>query len=214
MVAYLAPKIAKIKMAQTPACPADGLAREMTVPRPTTCVGNLQLGGKRTVKRSGQQAGVQIALVRADHSNDAPVSLLTGPQKDSLAADSLSAYVGQANGYVLSFTNGLRVYLSGDTAIYGDMKSIIKDFYQVSLVVINMGAFATQGEEAAFAVDQLIHPTSVIPSHVNEAATTGGLVREGTKTKQFLDLVKTGRVYVPRSGMTMEFRQPARTFAS
>ena len=54
---FLANKIASLKMTATPACPADGLAREMTVPRPTTCVGGIQLGGKRLVKRSGQQTG-------------------------------------------------------------------------------------------------------------------------------------------------------------
>ena len=48
-------------------------------------------------------------------------------------------YVGQDNGYVISFTNGLKVYLSGDTAM-GDMKSIIGGFYKVNLAVMNMGA--------------------------------------------------------------------------
>ena len=124
--------------------------------------------------------------------------------------DGLAAYVGEANGYVLTFTNGLRVYLSGDTAIYGDMKTIIKDFYRVNLAVINMGAFAMQGEEAAFAVDELIQPASVIPSHVNEAATEGGVVRAGTKTKQFIELIKMSQVYVPRSGHTMEFSGDAK----
>jgi len=100
--------------------------------------------------------------------------------------------------------------LSGDTAIYGDMKNIIKDFYRVNLAVMNMGAFAMQGEEAAFALDELIQPAAVIPSHVNEAATEGGVVRAGTKTKQFIDLVKKSRVHVPRSGHTMEFNGDAK----
>ena len=39
-----------------------------------------------------------------------------------------------------------------------------------------------QSEEAAFAVNELIQPNTVIPSHVNEAATTGGKVINGTKT--------------------------------
>jgi L-ascorbate metabolism protein UlaG (beta-lactamase superfamily) len=182
----------------------------MTVPRSAPCVGNLQLGGKRAVKRAGQTTAVQIALVRADHSNSAGPNLLTGSEKDGLAVDGLAAYVGEANGYVLTFTNGLRVYLSGDTAIYGDMKTIIKDFYRVNLAVINMGAFAMQGEEAAFAVDELIQPASVIPSHVNEAATEGGVVRAGTKTKQFIELIKKSQVYVPRSGHTMEFSGDAK----
>jgi L-ascorbate metabolism protein UlaG (beta-lactamase superfamily) len=90
------------------------------------------------------------------------------------------------------------------------MKSILRDFYRVNLAVMNMGAFAMQGEEAAFAVDELIQPAAVIPSHVNEAATEGGIVRAGTKTKQFIELVKKSRVYVPRSGHTMEFSGDAR----
>ena len=118
-VGFLAPKIQSIRGAPTPNCPADGLSREMTVPRSAPCVGNLQLGGKRTVKRAGQTTAVQIALVRADHSNSAGPNLLTGSENAGLAADGLTAYVGHANGYVLTFTNGLRVYLSGDTAIYG-----------------------------------------------------------------------------------------------
>ena len=209
-VGFLAPKIQSIQGVPTPNCPTDGLSREMTVPRSAPCVGNLQLGGKRSVKRAGQTTAVQIALVRADHSNSAGPNLLTGSEKDGLAVDGLAAYVGEANGYVLTFTNGLRVYLSGDTAIYGDMKTIIKDFYRVNLAVINMGAFAMQGEEAAFAVDELIQPAAVIPSHVNEAATEGGVVRAGTKTKQFIELIKKSRVYVPRSGHTMEFSGDAK----
>ena len=157
-----------------------------------------------------QTTAVQIALVPAHHSNFALPSLLTGSAKAGLAADGLPAYVGDANGYVLVFTNGLRVYLSGDTAIYGDMKNIIKDFYRVNLAVMNVGAFSMQGEEAAFAVDELVQPAAVIVSHVDEAATENGVVRAGTKTKQFIELVKKSRVHVPRSGHTMEFTGDAK----
>jgi L-ascorbate metabolism protein UlaG (beta-lactamase superfamily) len=202
---FLARKIENIRGVPTPNCPADGLAREMTIPQSVPCVGNLQLGGKRSVKRTGQTTAVQIALVPAFHSNFALPNMLTGSAKAGLTADSLPAYVGDANGYILVFTNGLRVYLSGDTAIYGDMKNIIKDFYRVNLAVMNIGAFSMQGEEAAFAVDNLIQPAAVILSHVDEAATDGGVVRAGTKTKQFIDLVKKSQVHVPRSGHMMEF---------
>lgn len=208
--AFLAPKIQSTRGVPTPNCPADGLAREMTVPRSIPCVGYLQLGGKRSVKRAGQTTAVQIALVPAHHSNFALPGLLTGSAKAGLAADGLPAYVGDANGYVLVFTNGLRVYLSGDTAIYGDMKNIINDFYRVNLAVMNIGAFSMQGEEAAFAVDELIQPAAVIVSHVDEAATENGVVRGGTKTQQFIELVKKSRVHVPRSGHTMEFTGDAK----
>ena len=41
--------------------------------------------------------------------------------------------------FVLTFTNGLKAYLSGDTAVMGDMKTIINGFYRVNLAVVNMG---------------------------------------------------------------------------
>ena len=205
MGAFLARKIQNIRGAETPACPATGLGRELTVPRSSPCVGNVQLGGKRTVRDFGHDRGVQIALVQADHSNNVPRSLLADPARTNLAPDSLTAYVGHANGYVLTFTNGLKVYLSGDTAVMSDMKTIINGFYRVNLAVMNMGAFAMQSEEGAFAVNELIQPNAVIASHVNEAATTGGRVNPGTKTRQFIDLVKGRPVHVPLSGGAMQF---------
>ena len=213
MGAFLARKVETIRGAETPPCPAAGLGREVTVPRSSPCVGNLQLGGKRTVKASGQPLGVQIALVPADHSNNVPRSLLTDPARTNLAPDNLTAYVGHANGYVLTFTNGLKAYLSGDTAIMGDMRTIINGFYRVNLAVMNMGAFAMQSEESAFAVNELIQPIAVIPSHVNEAATAGGKVRPGTKTGQFTELVKGRAVHVPLSDRTMHFDGNAKCVA-
>jgi L-ascorbate metabolism protein UlaG (beta-lactamase superfamily) len=170
----------------------------------------LQLGGKRTIKFLGATNGVQIALVPADHSNDVPPGLLTGSERANLAADNLAAYVGHANGYVVSFTNGLKVYLSGDTAIMGDMKTIIRDFYKVNLAVMHIGAFSMQSEESAFAENELIQPNAVIAAHVDEAATKDGQVNPGTKTQQFIDLVKGRPVHVPRSGKTTEFNGDAR----
>lgn len=213
MGAFLGRKIQNIRGAETPACPATGLGRDLTVPRSAPCVGNVQLGGKRTVRDFGHDRGVQIALVQADHSNNVPRSLLADPARTSLAPDNLSAYVGHANGYVLTFTNGLKVYLSGDTAVMSDMKTIINGFYRVNLAVMNMGAFAMQSEESAFAVNELIQPSAVIPSHVNEAATTGGKVAPGTKTAQFIDLVKGRAVHVPLSGRTMQFDGAAKCVA-
>ena len=205
MGAFLARKIQNIRGAETPACPATGLGREVTVPRSSPCVGNVQLGGKRTVRDFGHDRGVQIALVQADHSNNVPRTLLADGARTNLAPDNLTAYVGHANGYVLTFTNGLKAYLSGDTAVMGDMKTIINGFYRVNLAVVNMGAFAMQSEETAFAVNELIQPAAVIPSHVNEAATTSGKVNPHTKTRQFMDLVKGPLVHVPLSGKTMQF---------
>jgi len=209
MARFLGTKIKNIRGQDTADCATAGLARETTVPLLAPCVANLQLGGKRTIKLSGATNAVQIALVQADHSNNIPRTLLSDAQKTNLAADNLTAYVGHANGYVLIFTNGLRVYLSGDTAIMGDMKTIINGYYKVNLAVMNVGAFAMQSEAGAFAVNELVQPKAVIPSHVNEAATKGGKAIPGSKTKEFIDLVKGRAVHLPLSGKTMEFNGDA-----
>jgi L-ascorbate metabolism protein UlaG (beta-lactamase superfamily) len=71
---------------------------------------------------------------------------------------------------------------------------------------MNMGDIYTMGpEEAAWAVEELIKPKAVIPSHANEAATEGGEVIPGTRTQRFIELVESIPVHLPLSGRTMEF---------
>jgi L-ascorbate metabolism protein UlaG (beta-lactamase superfamily) len=212
---FLNKKISNVLGAAVASCPAAGLTNEFIVPRVSPCTGILRHGGKRTAKFSGATEGVQIAIVRADHSNGVPRGLLTDPEKSELAADNLSAYVGPENGYVITFTNGLAVYLSGDTGQTSDMATIVNDYYEARLAVVNMGDIFSMGpEEAAFAVKKLIKPKSVIPSHANEAATTGGIVNAGTRTDRFIDLVDGVPVHVPRSGVTMLFDRHGRCVAN
>jgi len=105
------------------------------------------------------------------------------------------------------------------------MATIVRDYYKVDLVVINIGDIFTTGpEEAAFAVAGLIRPVLVIPSHVNEAATQRGVATIGSRTARFLDLLGTSRngsddklrgvgrisVFLPLSGVTMEFNANGR----
>ena len=59
--------------------------------------------------------------------------------------------------------------------------------------------------QAAWAVEELIKPKAVIPSHANEAATEGGDVIPGTRTQKFIELVESIPVHLPLSGQTMEF---------
>ena len=81
--------------------------------------------------------------------------------------------LGPPSGYVIRFTNGLTVYLSGDTGMHAEMKSIVADYYKANLMVLNLGPSALTSKEAAYVADELVHPASVIASHVNEGATTG-----------------------------------------
>jgi hypothetical protein len=64
--------------------------------------------------------------------------------------------------------------------------------------------FTTGPVEAAYVINDLVKPASVIASHANEVGTVGGKVRPGSKTENFIKLVRAP-VHVPLSGKTMEF---------
>ena len=127
-----------------------------------------------------------------------------------LSEAGLTAYAGPPTGYVVTFSNGLVVYLSGDTGITAEQKTVVADHYGAELVVINIGdTFTTGPKEAAFVVNDLIKPTAVIASHANEAATSNGQVVAGTRTATFIE-ASTMPVHVPLSGKTMEFDDEGR----
>jgi L-ascorbate metabolism protein UlaG (beta-lactamase superfamily) len=203
---FLNAKIQAVTGAAVPGCTATGPANTTVVPLTQPCTGNLGYGAKRSLMIAGAQSGVQLALVSALHGNGLPSTMLADPLKSEMTANGLTFAPGGASGYVVTFTNGLRVYLSGDTGLLSDMETIVRGYYRANLVVLNVGDIFTTGpEEGAFAIDTLIKPAAVIPSHVNEVATTNGQVNAGTKTARFIDLVRTAPVYPPLSGVTMQF---------
>jgi L-ascorbate metabolism protein UlaG (beta-lactamase superfamily) len=150
--------------------------------------------------------GVRITVVHAEHGNGLDPAFLIEPERTNLASNGLLAPMGPPIGYVLSFSNGLTVYLTGDTAQTSDMATIIRDYYAPKLVVFNIGDIFTTGpEEAAFAVTALLAPQAVIPEHANEVATRNGQVIPGTKTARFIEMIGKLPAYPPLSGRTMQF---------
>jgi L-ascorbate metabolism protein UlaG (beta-lactamase superfamily) len=205
----------------TPACLATGLTNELIVPQSAPCTGLINPGGKRTLRRPSASAGVQVVAVTAEHPGEIVPAFLTDPLKTDLASNGVSAYGGIANGFVVKFTNGLTAYLTGDTGVISDMETEVNRFYQANLAVINISdTFVNGPEEAAFAIRNLIKPKTAIPSHANEIATTGGVVNPGTRTARFIELLRqpgndngdneSVAVFVPRSGITLEFDGQAR----
>ena len=149
--------------------------------------------------------GVKITTVPAVHSNGLSSEFIDGELGENLQAAGLTAYVGPPTGYVLTFTNGLVVYLSGDTGVTAEQSTVVSNQYGASVAVINIGdTFTTGPTEAAYVINELIKPTSAIASHANEAATVNGKVIAGTKTEEFIEATNVP-VYVPLSGQTMEF---------
>ena len=168
----------------------------------------LRFGGKRTL------GGVTIAIIATVHANGISPAFLDETLAAALEPDGLTAYSGPDNGYVLTFSNGLVVYLSGDTGHTSDMETIVRRYYKAGLAIVNMGDIFTMGpEEAAWAVNELIRPLAVIPTHANEEATVGGALKPGSRTETFSALVRNIPVYLPLSGRTMTFDGDANCLA-
>ncbi|MCP5368122.1 MAG: MBL fold metallo-hydrolase [Hyphomicrobiales bacterium] len=149
--------------------------------------------------------GVKITTVPAVHSNGVHPAMIGGELGKMLQAAGLGGYVGPPTGYVLTFSNGLVAYLSGDTGITAEQDSVVRGHYGARLVVMNIGdVFTTGPTEAAYVINDLVRPAAVIASHANETATQGGKVIAGTKTDTFMKAVKVP-VHLPLSEMTMEF---------
>lgn len=149
--------------------------------------------------------GVSVTTVPAVHTNGLHPDFLDEEIGKMMKASGLTAYVGPANGYVVKFSNGLVVYLSGDTGITAEMDLVVRQYYKANLAVINIGdVFTTGPTEAAYVINEMVKPAEVILSHANEVATKGGKVVPGTRTEQFIKAVKVP-AHVPLSGKTMEF---------
>jgi L-ascorbate metabolism protein UlaG (beta-lactamase superfamily) len=103
-------------------------------------------------KGGTQTAGdIKVTMVHADHS----CGIQDGDQL---------VYGGEACGYVIEFSNGVKIYHAGDTNVFGDMQ-IIRELYAPEIVMIPIGDHFTMGpREAAYAC-KLLKPKSVIPMH-------------------------------------------------
>jgi len=159
-----------------------------------------RFGGSQTV------GGVRIATVTAMHSNGLDPDYIGGDMGKAMKDAGIAGYVGEATGYVLRFSNGLVAYFSGDTGVTSDMENVVRRHYNAKLTVLNIGdTFTTGPVEAAYVINELVKPTTVIASHANEVGTKGGKVVPDSKTDKFMKAVKGAQVVIPLSGKTMEF---------
>jgi len=203
MANFLGKKIQGITGKKVGACPTKGGATVVPVASP--CRSNTRLGGTHLLKVEGSDQAIEITLVFASHANNVSNELLSDPLKKELIEHGAGIDLGPPTGYVVKFTNGLKVYLTGDTGIHTEMKSVIHDFHHATLVLFNYGPNAMTAESAAYAINDLIQPVSVIVTHPNEVVTEHGKLRAKTRTAAFIKLVKGIPVYPAISGRTMEF---------
>jgi L-ascorbate metabolism protein UlaG (beta-lactamase superfamily) len=204
-IANVSPSFAALTAAQK-GCPATGLDNILLVPSTAravdnACVGVIR-GGTRTAVFNGASTGVKITTIPAFHAAGASRIHIDDPN----VPEGLTGYAGHETGYIIRFTNGLTVLWTGDSGLIGDWETQSK-FYKPNLAVVHGGDLFTMGpDEAAFAVNQLIKPRSVIPEHFNQVSTSGGQVNSGTRLERFIQQLKgqaQTRVVVPLSGVSI-----------
>ena len=184
----------------------------VTVPVAAACSSRIDLGGVFTAKAQGAAQGVEITIVQSAHVNNAPPALLTEPQRAALNADGAQLEYGPAVGFVVKFTNGLVAYLSSDTAIHADMKTVVNEVHKANLAVLNLGPNPGSFYSGAHAMNELVKPASIILTHANEPVTEGGKLRPNSQTAALIKQLKAP-AHLAISGRTMEFDGKGRCVA-
>ena len=101
---------------------------------------------------------LKITAVHAEHSS---VYVWKNP-----ATGSDEAHVGgEPVGFIIEMENGQKIYHTGDTGLFGDMK-FIGDYYKPDVLLLPIGGnFTMSPVDAAYATREWIKPRVVVPMH-------------------------------------------------
>jgi L-ascorbate metabolism protein UlaG (beta-lactamase superfamily) len=95
--------------------------------------------------------GVRFTMTQAVHSG-------------GLVGEDGITYLGEPCGFVVEVENGLKVYFSGDTAVFGDME-LIGRIYEPDVAVLPIGDHFTMGPREAAVALELLGVKRCIPGH-------------------------------------------------
>jgi L-ascorbate metabolism protein UlaG (beta-lactamase superfamily) len=137
-------------------------------------------GAKQTspMNKGGTQivGDIKVTMVHADHS----CGISDGDQV---------VYGGEACGYIIEFASGLKIYHSGDTAVFGDM-AIIRELYAPEIAMLPIGdRFVMSPREAAYACN-LLRSKTVIPMHFGTFPQLTGTPGEFKKLVSGIEVVE------------------------
>ena len=98
-----------------------------------------------------EAAGIRFTMVPASHTA-------------SIQDEGRTVYLGEANGYVVRLENGYRIYVAGDTCVFGDM-ALIGRLYAPDLAILPIGDYFTMGPFEAAEAIRLLGVKQVVPTH-------------------------------------------------
>jgi L-ascorbate metabolism protein UlaG (beta-lactamase superfamily) len=97
-----------------------------------------------------------VTMVHAFHT-----SAIQGPQYN---VDRSLEAGGEATGFIFDFAGEQRVYYTGDTGVFGDMR-LFAELYRPNIVILPIGGKYTMGPREAAKALELIRPRFAIPCH-------------------------------------------------
>jgi L-ascorbate metabolism protein UlaG (beta-lactamase superfamily) len=105
------------------------------------------------------------------------------------------SYGGNPAGFLLTTPGGKKVYLAGDTGLFGDMRLIGEE--GIDLAVLPIGDNFTMGPDDALRAVKLIQPKHVIPIHYD---TWGLIAQDPDKWAQRVQAETDAQVHVLKPG--------------
>ncbi len=152
---FIGRKVETIRGKPTGACPQTG--NDLVAPFAAPCLATVQTGGTRSIKTANATARRSRSRpCLPPTTTPCRASCSSEAARKTLETDNVSVTLGPPSGYVIRFTNGLTVYLSGDTGLHAEMKSVVGDYYKANLMVLNLGPSAVTSKDAAYIANELV----------------------------------------------------------
>ena len=102
--------------------------------------------------------GIKVTMVHADHDSE-----LTW--KDPVTGKRTTYAGGEPVGYIIEMENGFKIWHTGDTGPFSDMR-LIGETHRPDLVMLPIGShFVLSPEQAAMALREWMKPKYVLPIH-------------------------------------------------
>ena len=134
-----------------------------------------------------QIKGITITMVTAVHSS-------------GISRENEMIEGGHAAGFVVTFPDGFRIYHTGDTGLFGDMK-LIRQLYSPDVMLVCIGDHFTMGPREAAVAVEMVKPRWVIPMHYGTFPLLKGSPEDFRKA---LSAQLRGRLIVTVPGKTLK----------
>ena len=144
--------------------------------------------GKQGVKPHGQHLG-------GGHQHPFGYLKLTLALHGSALPD--GSYGGNPAGFLLTTNDGRKIYMAGDTGLFGDMRLIGEE--ELDLAVIPIGDNFTMGPADALRAVKLLQPRHVIPIHFN---TFDLIAQDAVAWAEQVERETSARVHLLRPGQS------------